>query len=214
MKRSNRALALALLASGVVLAALLFGPAVLEGVIKPMAMGIWVLLRIFVLSVDQAKLWTFLTLFLFLFLFLFLAYRAARAMLDASPGPGAESAEPDKNATLGDIEYWKYMFAETPRDDREYGLAQRELAKLLLSAYASRERVVNDFALHNDFKSRKIPLPESVYSFVFDDGRIASRSRLRAWLRRVSGRDRVEYRRSIGQYLEFLNSYMEISDDE
>jgi hypothetical protein len=210
MTKRDRGLALAFLASGLALAALLFGPEILEGVVKPLAIGLWMLFRIFVLSVDQIKLWTFLLLALFTIF----AFRAALALTAGSQGPRAEETAPDRNSTLGDVEYWRYMFAETPRDDREYGLARREFAKLLLSTYASKERLVNDFTLYERFKSREIPLPEGVYDFVFSEGRAAPGTRMQAWLRRVSGHDRIDYQRKLGQYLEFLKSYMEISDDD
>jgi hypothetical protein len=210
MTKRDRKLRLALLASGIALAALLFGPAILEGVIKPAAVGIWMLIRVLVLSVDQIKIWTFLMLALIILF----AFRAALALMDGPQEPRTEETAPDQNATLGDVEYWRYMFAETPRDDREYGLARREFAKLLLSAYASKERLVNDFTLYERFKSREIPLPEGVYDLVFSEERAASRTRIGTWLRRVSGRDRIDYRRELEHYLEFLKSYMEISDDE
>jgi hypothetical protein len=210
MTKPNRTLALALFASGLALVALLFGSAVLAGVLKPLAMGLWALVRIFVLSVDQIKLWTFLTIFLLLFF----AYRAVSALMDSSPAEPTEYAAPDQSTTLADMEYWRYMFAETPRDSREFGLVQRELAKLLLSAHATKERVVNDFTLYNDFKSRRIPLPESVYALIFQEGQIRAKTRFRAWLHRLSGRDRVEYRRAIERFLKYLESHMEIHDDE
>ena len=210
MTKRDRKLTLALLASGIALAALLFGPEILEGFVRPAVMGIWMLLRVFILSVDQIKLWTFLMLVLFILV----ASRAALALMDSPPGQREEAAAPDQNATLGDIEYWRYMFAETPRDDREYGLARREFARLLLSAYASKERLVNDFTLYERFKSREIPLPEGVYDLVFSDERGAPRTRIRTWLYRASGRNRIDYRRGLEQYLDFLKSYMEINDDE
>lgn len=205
----GRALVAAIIASGAALAAIFFGPVLLESVIKPVATGLWILVRVLVLSVDQIKLWTFLIVALFFFL----AYRAARALLDAPVKPGTEPTAPDENATLDSLEYWRYLFTQTPRDDREYSLTRRELARLLLSAYASKERVVNDYTLYADFKSRKILLPDGVYAFVFgDEG--APRTKFSAWLRRASGRDRIDYSRGIERYLEFLTSYMEIRDDE
>lgn len=209
MKRRDRALLLALLASLLSLAAVLLGPALMGFVFRPLGEGLWALARVLVLSVDQAKLWTFLIVVLALAL----AYRAARVLLDAPQGTGAETPGSDRNAALGSVEYWRYMFAETPRDDRERGLARRELARLLLSAYASKERVVNDFALYERFVSREIPLPSSVHDFLFAETRSEPQPGLRAWLRRASGRDRAGYRRSVEQYLEYLEAYMEVGDE-
>jgi hypothetical protein len=206
----DRTLAAVLLLSGLALAAILFGRAIFAGFVVPMASGIWALLRIFVLSVDQIQLWAFLIISLFLLFVL----RAALALMDFSPVTEEEPAEPDENAALGSVKYWRYMFAEVPRSARELALARREFAKLLLSAYAAKERVMNDFLLYSDFKSRKIPLPDGIYDFAFADGPPTRWSRLGSWLRRASGADRVEYQRAVEEFLDFIKSYMEISDEE
>jgi hypothetical protein len=210
VKLRDRTLAAVLLVSGLALAAILFGRAIFAGFVVPMASGIWALLRIFVLSVDQIQLWTFMLIALFLLF----ALRAALALMDYSPETQEESGEPDENAVLGSVKYWRYMFAEVPRSPRELALARREFAKLLLSSYAAKERVMNDFSLYGDFKSRRIPLPDGIYDFAFADEPPSRGSRLRSWLRRASGADRVEYHRAVEEFLDFIKSYMEISDEE
>jgi hypothetical protein len=212
VKKRDRVLAAALVASGLFLAAVAFGPAIMSLFVVPMATSVWALLRVFVLSVDQVKLWTFVALAAFTLGFC----RAVMAAMDASSRQDRESALPDRNAALANVGYWRYMLAVAPRSDRDRDTIRRELAKLLLSAYSSKERVARDFSLYRDFESRKIPLPEEVHELLFANASPSTKpeARFRAWLRRVSGRESAEYLRSLERYIEYLRFYMEINDEE
>jgi hypothetical protein len=203
---TDRRLALLLVAASLALAALAFGPFLLERVLGPLASGLWLLLRVFVLSVDQAQLWAFLLLGL-----LVLAIFRVLSPLMASPDARDDEARPDPNSALGDLEYWRYLFSETPRDTRELHLARRELIGLLCSAFASSDREGGDYGLFLDFKERRIALPGPLYGFLFEDG--PARKRLTAWLRKITGRDRAEYRRAVEECIRFLEYHMERRDE-
>jgi hypothetical protein len=199
----------ALLASALVLVALCFGSDVIEGFLKPTAAAIWALLRIFVLSVDQIKLWAFMALAAALLAIV----RAATAIMDASQGWQAPADEADENALAHSIRYWRYLLSEAPSGRRDIATTRNVFIRLLISARAAKERVAGDFTLRDDFQARRIPLPDEVYGLLFAEEPRSRRTRLRAWLDRATGRDRAEYHRAVALFFEYLESYMEIKDE-
>jgi hypothetical protein len=200
----------ALLASALVLAALYFGSAVIDGFLKPTAAAIWALLRIFVLSVDQIKLWTFLALAAALLA----VVRAGTAIMDASQEQQPSAAAEDENALVGSIRYWRYLLSEAPGGQRDMATARNVFLRLLISARAAGERIAGDFPLYDDFQARRIPLPDEVYDFLFAEAPRSRRSRLRARIDRATGRDRAKYHRAVALFFGYLESYMEIKDEQ
>jgi hypothetical protein len=202
-----RRLALGLaLAALLALAGLFLGPFLYSAFIKPFALGAWYLLRVTALSLDQADLWAFLVLGLVIFLLL-------RLVSSSRQKPGEEAPFEMPNSALNDLECWRYMFSETPRDDREFVLVQRSLARLLVSVHAAKTRGEGGFELFDAFKQGRVPLPENIRSLVFGAGRRMPKGRFAAWLWRVSGRDALEYRRSLEDCLKFLETQLETPDE-
>lgn len=213
MKKVDRVLALLLLAALLILAGLAFGPAILSAFILPLAGQLWAFLRVYVLCIDQEELWYYFVLALSLFL----CYRLLRSLSSASLEAEPEPSSPDPNAALGELKHWRFQFAGMTGDDRERAQARRELARLLVSAYAARNRVEADFPLLESFRSGRIPLPAPVHSLLFgeekDEGPSNIARRLEAWLRRVSGREDADYRRAIEACLDYIESRLEMGDD-
>jgi hypothetical protein len=212
VRKADRVLLLLLAAAVMGLAWIAFGPIIRDVVLRPLSEALWYVLRVFVLSVDQALLWGFLLLGLGVFVALRLAARLMARAEAPARAADAGGASRDPNAALSDLKYWRYLLAETPRDARERSLAQRELARLLLSAYASAHRVEANFELYGDLREGRIALPGGLRPFLFGE-ESKKGTKLQAWLRRVSGRDRADYRRSVEEYFDYLESVMEIRDD-
>ncbi len=214
MRAANRVLALLLIGALLALAAILFGPFLSVVVLAPLAGQLWGFLRIFILCLNQEELWSYVVLALFVFL----CYRLLRALAAASPELAPERGGRDANTALGELEYWRYMFAKPPRDERERVLCRRELARLLVSAYSTSNRVEANFELLESFRSGRIALPETVHELLFGgagDARTPRGARrLGVWLRRASGREGADYRKAIGEYLDFVAFQMEMVDDE
>lgn len=210
MSRADRPLLLALLAVAVSGIAVLLGPYILRAFLAPLAGGTWFLARAIVLSVDQAALWSFLLLCCGILL----ACRLLGAAVASAPAAKPEAEEP--NSALSDLESWRYLFAEAPREPRERAFARRELSALLCAAYAARFGVRNDYRLYSGFRDGDIPLPGAARAFLFaeEDAEAARRPARRAasWLRRASGREREDYHRAVEELLDYIDGGMETSD--
>jgi hypothetical protein len=174
--------------------ALLFGPYVSEYFLKPLSQGLWLLLRIFVLSIDQRVLWG-LMIFAVAIFFLVRPNRI--------PRPLYEEAESTRNAALRELERWRYLFADKPGSAREFGSLQRELAWTLCAVYASRKRIRADYEVRDAFAQRKIPLDEGIYAFLFAEAP--------AKLRKLR---RSKYDRDVEAYLDYSESQLEMRDDD
>ena len=207
MSKANRllALALALLVVGLALCALTFGPFLLETLIKPVSGVLWIGLSILLLRVNQEELWAYILLALAVLI----VVRVIRSL----PRAREEAEGPDPNSAQGELEYWRYMFAETPVDAREHSLVGRELAKLLLQAYASKNRAASDAELYDAFRTGRIGLPKAVHALLFGPDEEERPARARS-ARKRARRRRHEYREAVEEYLDFIESHLEISDDE
>jgi hypothetical protein len=213
VSRVNRVLASLLLAALLAFVGLYFGPALLSGFIQPLAEQLWGFLRVYILCINQEELWRYFVLALSAFL----CYRLLRALASASREAEPAPSGPDANAALGELRYWRYLFTKKTRDERERVLARREFERLLVSAYAAHNRVEADFELLESFRSGRIPLPATVHSFLFGEEAEArprkGARRLKAWLDRVSGRESSDSRRAVEEYLDYIESLMEMDDD-
>jgi hypothetical protein len=147
--------------------------------------------------INQEELWAYVLLALGVLLIV--------RVIVSLPRARAETEGPEPNSAQGELEYWRYMFAEAPIDARERSLVGRELAKLLLQAYSSKDRAASDAEIYEAFRTGRIAMPEAVHALLFgrDEEEIPRRARRR----------RHEYRKSVEEYLDFIESNLEISDD-
>jgi hypothetical protein len=196
--KRERLLSLSLFVLLLVVLALLVGPYVLRNFLEPLALGVWLLLRVFVLSIDQGVLWGLMVLVVVVW-FIVRPNRNSR--------PLYEEGEIARNAALRDLEGWSYLFSEKPRASGEFGSLQRELAWTLCAVYASRKRIRSDYEVRDAFEQGRIPLGEGIYSFLFAQAKAKATIKTKA-------KKRGEYDRLAMECLDYLESQLEIRDDD
>jgi hypothetical protein len=217
MNQYKRIWVFLLVLAGVLILGILFWPFVYEELLLPIGLTAWLFLRIFVLSIDQKIYWIALNLIAIFFLF--------RQLIQSSLFVEAE-AQPEDNKDLKDIEFWRSYFTLYTHDKKEQFMVKRELTRLLVSTYASKQGVTANFLVTEALKKGDIPLPESIYSFLFDEDleRIYHPSfkqilkslwlAPRNWMDERSGRNAAEFYRNVAEVLNFLETSLEMKNDD
>lgn len=216
MKFSRRVV-ISLLVGGIVLfVGLLFWPFILNNIIEPTAVAVWLLLRILVLSIDQKYFWYAAIFLAVIFLF---------RLLHQEQPPIQSVAYLDTNATILNIRYWRVLFTYNDQDVRGEKILKRELTRLVTSLYASKQNTSNDFRVYDALQQGRIPLPENIHTFLFSaepQGSGGPIKRLlqsiqktpRKWIRQWTGQEKAEYYRMIDEVLDFVETSLEIKNDD
>jgi hypothetical protein len=196
----------------------------MANLILPVATVLWLLLRIFVLSVDQQIYWWCL-----IGLVVLLAIR--RVFL--RPGTIEPYRPPQSRGVLDEVDHWRTSILSNAHETGEKNTLKRELMWLLTSIYSSRKQGHAQFEIKEAFEHREIPLPEGVYTFLFANEpeapnqnsflhpvhtfkrilqsiRLAVRKKMRRW----TGREAAEYYRAIDEMLTFMENQLEIKNDK
>ena len=139
--------------------ALLFWSDVFSGFLEPSARAVWLLLRLSILSVDQALLWALGILVAVLFLVIRLAQ---------SLGTDQTPAAPPEDRLPREAERWVSLFDSLTPEVRFDRTLQRELVWTLVSVYTLKHRIPAGFEVADAFRQRRLPLPESVYGLLFE----------------------------------------------
>jgi len=196
---------------------LLFWPFVLNEIIKPTALVVWTLLRVFVLSIDQKYYWVAIILITSFFL-----YRR----LPLSPQPAVQSEdEQHSNATIKTINHWRSLFNPMDQHIQVNKILKKNLAGLLLSLYATKQHTSADFRLYDALQQGQIPLPERIHAFLFlEEPQPAGRSfkklvqsirnTPRKWIRRWTGQEAAEHYRMVDEILFFMETSLEMKNDD
>jgi hypothetical protein len=216
MKLSRRMVIGFLFIALLLLAGILFWPFILNGIIEPAALVVWVLLRLFVLSIDQRVYWTVIILLPLVFLFRIL-----------SPGLAVPSAEGSlgSNETINTIDYWRSRFRLNDATEIDEKALKRELTHLLASHYASKSHTEASFEIFDALQRGEIPLPVHIHTFLFPEKELEAghpikrllRSIQRAprkWIRRWIGEEKAEQYRMIEAVLDFMETSLEIKDEQ
>ncbi len=195
---------------------LLNWPAFVAGFLQPVSLVVWMVLRTFVLSIDQQYYWWGLILAVIIFLFrLVPRIRAA----------DERTAENTQNETLRSIQHWRSMYIPDENSRFHDQFLQREFIHLLVTMFAAREHVAADFHLHEQLRQGDIPLPEGIRSFLFHEDPIpgprtwksVARSiwnAPRRWRDESRSRKRAENDRRIEEILTFFENTLEIDHDD
>lgn len=216
MKISRRMLALILFISIGLLLGMFFWPFILKEIIKPASLVVWLLLRIFVLSIGQQYYWGAI-----IFVVIFYLFRIFRQEQPLAPPEYFQ----DSNATLKTIEYWRNMFTLFKDGTRDEVILKRELIQLLLAFYSSKQHISANFGIYDALQRGEIALPEHIHTFLFlsepkKPGRsfknIAQsiRNTPKKWIRRWTGQETAEYYRMIDEILSFLETSLEVTNDD
>lgn len=201
----------------ILLAGILFWPFIFSEIIRPTALVVWVLLRVFILSIDQSFFWAVIVLIT--------AFLLLRRLL-ISPQPTTQSTDFQRpNTTIENIQYWISLLAtsaQNPQDDRT---TKKELTHLLLLFYTTKKRNSADFRLYDALHQGEIPLPEHIHTFLFPPELQQAERPLKRflqsirrtpqkWIRRWTGQDKAEYYQLINEVLAFVETSLEINDDD
>jgi len=191
---------------------LLFWPFVLNNILVPTAHVVWVLLRIFVLSVDQAYYWVAIILLTAFFLY-------SRLLPQPQPTISTENFQ-NSNETMRTIGYWQSLFTATDQNIQAEKALKKEMARLLISLYAPKQRDLVYYQLYDALRQGELPLPDQIHAFLFlEEPREAGllqrlRHTPRQWLRDWTGQAAAEHDQMIDDVLGFIETSLEMKNDE
>ncbi len=218
MKNSRRYLLLALYLAVLVFLGIWFAPIIRTGLLTPAATTIWLVLRVFVLSIDQKYYWAAAII-----LGAFLALRRLIRELDSRE---IYEQVPVANAALQKADIWRGDIQFGAGETANRSAVRRELTRMLVSMHMSKQQG-NTYADTLDaLKQRQIPLPEGIYVFLFpdqpddsQDSRIKKafqsvRQAPRKWMRKWTGRTAAEYYRGIDEILAYMENLLEMHHDD
>lgn len=215
MNKSKRFVLAFLIAAIVVFLGLLFWPFVLKNIFQPTAQVLWILLRILVLSVHQKYFWSAVIFVAILVLLRLL--RQTQSQLP--PQPSFET-----NTILTNISYWRGLFLYNGQDILEDKALKRQLAQLLTAQYALKQGVSNDFRMYDALQQGTLPLPKYIHTFLFPPEPVSYgplrkffqsfRKTPRRWIRQWTGQEKAEHYQRIDAVLNFIETSLEINNDD
>ena len=216
MKLSKRVVLSFLIAAIVLFLGMLFWPFIVTNIIRPIALVVWLLLRILVLSIHQKYIWYVVIFAAFFFLFRFLPQEQPDIQSSVSPEP---------NTTILNIEYWRNLFIHNGQNVREDETLRRELTHLLTSLHASHQSTSNKFFIHDALQNGEIPLPGNIHAFLFSQELPAAggllkrffqsiRKTAQKWIRQWTGQEEAEHFQMIAEVLNFMETSLEITNDD
>lgn len=212
MNTSKRVVILFLSAAIVLFLGMLFWPFIVNNIIQPTTLVLWLLLRILVLSIHQKYFWYALIFIAFIVLFRLLPQEQTKIQSDRYL---------ETNTTMVNIGYWRVLFTYNDQNIQNEKTIKRELLYLLTSLYASKQSTANNFGIHDALQQGKIPLPENIHAFLFpqeppvSDGPLKKffqsiRKTPRKWIRQWTGQEKAEHYQMIDEVLDFMETSLEI----
>ncbi len=154
---------MALCLAGVLLVlGLSFPRFVLENILQPVAIVLWLILRLFVLGIHQAVFWWGVILIA--------AFVAAAIALRAWER-GISPAAPLPSVFRDPVWAWRLSIKVHSRSQPEKDAVRRDLAWLLTSPYASSRPGSEPYQVLAALRERRIPVPQSIYQFLFSSTR-------------------------------------------
>ncbi|MFT3894434.1 MAG: hypothetical protein QM730_22615 [Anaerolineales bacterium] len=209
----SKPVALSLLITAILLfLGILFWPFVLNNILKPIALVIWLLLRILVLGFHQKYFWYAAIVGAIVILWRILPKEQTDTPTDSHM---------EMNTTIINIGYWRSLFIYNGQNIQDEKTLKRELTHLLTSLYASKQSVSNDYRVHEDLQQGNIPLPENIHKFLFPQEPSTSDGTLKKffkafqrvpqkWIRQWTGQEKSEHYQMIDEVLNFMEASLEI----
>jgi len=194
---------------------LMFAPYVIEHILKPLSVAAWLFLRIFVLSINQYIYWGAFILIAFIWLVRRLIVRGAEPVVlsDTTPNDAVMNIEKWLHSiTLGgNFLEWRQQF-------------KNELIQMLVALFSSRQQGLTYSEVFESLRQRQIPLPDPVYDFLLapqiKETRLTFVQIMRSlpdlprkWWHRRSGRETIEFHRSVDIVLNFMETMLENPHD-
>ena len=186
-----------------------WGPFLLQDFLLPLSAGVWALLRICVLCVDQKTYWM-------LGLLVATGFSVFRLSQTASPPEPTLAGDP--NLEPGALTHWKGLFSSIRLGSPDDKNLRRELKWILVRIYASKHRLPAGFQVADRFQKREIALPAFVYDALFSAPPEKNRSgfvRLVQWMRGThseASRHRKLSEKILGEILTYFEEMMESKD--
>ncbi|MBK9601626.1 MAG: hypothetical protein IPO36_07250 [Anaerolineales bacterium] len=215
MDRSKRFVLAFLIAALVVFLGLLFWPFVLNTIIQPTALALWLLIRILVLSIHQKYFW---------YAVIFGAVLVLLRLLRQTQSELPPQASFETNTTITNISYWRGLLLYNGQDILEDKALKRQLAHLLTALYALKQGASNDFRMYDDLQQGTISLPENIRTFLFPPEPVSGgplkkifqtiRKTPRRWTRKWTGQEKAEHYHMIDDVLNFIETSLEINNDD
>jgi hypothetical protein len=215
MKITRRISLMIILLGLSLLLGILFHSFVLDNIIKPVALVLWVFRRI-LLSVDQKLYWGLLIFSAMAVVF----FRLTRSFSTEEP-----PSPPGSNATLMEIDSWRTSIYLTGEENEKFNILKQELGWMLVSLYALHQPEKAQWEIYEAIKQQQIPLPTHIYDFLFpgepSGGKQSFRQILQIirrtpekWARRWTGRDKAEYYQSIESMITFMESFKDTKHED
>jgi len=188
---------------------------VLNEIIQPVSLVIWLLLRVFVLSIDQQYYWWALILIMLALIYRLLPHDQSANFTEDVKNP---------NETLRTIEHWRLLFV--PGENRGFSdrFVEREFTHTVISLYALKLHATPDFQLFDALRNGTIPIPEDIRAYLFMNEPKKEKRTIktlvqsmanapRNWIYHWSGQDIADHYRMIEKILDFLETSLEMNDD-
>jgi hypothetical protein len=216
LNRSKRVVLFLLIAAIGLFLGLLFWPFLLNNIIRPTVLVVWLLLRILVLSIHQKYIWYVAVFLSFILLFRFLPQEQAEVQPFSSR---------ERNTVLINIGSWRNLFVYKGQNTREEETLKQELTYLLTSLHASNQSASNNSGMRDALQKGEIPLPGNIHAFLFSQELPASggllrrffqsiRKTPRQWMRQWTGQEKAEHFQMIDEVLILMETSLEITNDD
>jgi hypothetical protein len=196
---------------------LLFWPFIFNNILTPVSLAVWVLLRIFVLSIDQKYYWGAI-----IFMTAFFLYRRL-----VPPPPPLIQADDFQisNEVMRTIDYWRSLLTLPDQNIQVGKNLKEELARLVLSVDPANQRILPHYQLYDALRRGEMPIPDHIHAFLFSaepqkKGRSLKklvqfiRSTPQRWLRRWTGQEFADHCRMIDETLDFIETSLEMKNDD
>lgn len=203
---------------------LVFWEFILANLILPVAAVAWLFLRIFVLSISQQAYWE-------LIIFGALAFAIVRLFRGFGT---SDVVQPHvSNTTLDTIRRWRNSIQSNIMETGEKHPLKRDLTWLLASTFSSGRQGSASYEIKEAMQQHEIPLPNSVYTFLFNYEPVEPRPPFtrhpirffgwilvraqktsKSWIRKRTGRQAAEYYQGINEVLSLMEDSLEIRHDD
>ncbi len=203
---------------GLLVMAVLAFPQIVLAVVLPFATAAWLLLRFFVLSIDQEVWWWgLISLAMIVMLGRLVLRSRTHTQLSFDPFSGSHLSR-DR------ADYWRSAILLNVHSAGEWDTFRRDLMWLFTSMHSSKRQRNENYKIREAILKHEIPIPESIYAFFFSprppapEGYflkhpIASLQYFIRSRRRAGGR-KSDYFLSIDEVLSYLETSLEMKSNE
>ncbi|MBN1266908.1 MAG: hypothetical protein JXA25_15540 [Anaerolineales bacterium] len=215
MKLSRRWIIILTASPVVLVTVIIFRAIILNNKIKPAALVIWILLRTFILSIDPQYFWIAAIIAAGIILIRLLPHELATIQSESYIAA---------NATIRNIELWRNQFAFDKQGMHGVNAAKQNLQHLLVSFYALKLNISNQYHVFRALEQGDIPIPEDIHAYLFTPElgkpgktlaekfhtiREVVQKRIRLW----TGQEKARHYHMINEIINFMESQLEAGND-